>query len=179
MKIRKFAFQITFISIFLCACTDLSETVYSEITEASFEYTEDDTYSALGAAYTPLRRIGNYLNYSGVQEVTSDEIVMPANPSGGWYDSGKYKRLHLHTWTSEQDYLYNMWDMMYSGVINCNRLISLLEEGTLIAPSETTTDALVAEMEAARAFYYWLLIDNFGDVPLVLSEDAVLPAKYC
>ena len=178
MKIIRSIFQVIFMSISLCACTDLSETVYSEITEVSFEYTEDDTYSALGAAYVPARMIcGNYKNYGDIQEICSDEIVMTANPSGGWTDGGIYRVYHLHTWTSEPLQLYNMWDYMYSGVVSCNQIITLLEEGTLIVPSETTTEALVAEMKTARAFYYWLLMDNFGEVPLVISEDAVLPAK--
>jgi hypothetical protein len=32
-------------------------------------------------------------------------------------------------------------------------------------------------MRVARAFFYWLILDNFGDAPLVHTLSTELPAK--
>jgi starch-binding outer membrane protein, SusD/RagB family len=177
MKTLKFVCRSIILAVLLSSCTELEEVVYSEITETSFIYTEEDTYMALGSAYTPLRLIGNHTNYGATQEVTTDAIVMPYNPAGGWNDGGLYRTMHLHSWTTEQNYIYNMWDMLYTGVLNCNRLISQLEAEKLPIPAGTTKDALLAEMMATRSFYYWLLIDNFGDIPVIEPGELTLPAK--
>ena len=35
----------------------------------------------------------------------------------------------------------------------------------------------LAELRAMRAYYYWLICDNFGDAPLVTTSTMDLPAK--
>lgn len=37
--------------------------------------------------------------------------------------------------------------------------------------------AMIAESRALRAFYYWYIMDNFGDAPLVTEPTSELPVK--
>jgi len=101
---------------------------------------------------------------------------MPANPSG-WDDGGIFKTLHLHTWNSENPQLINMWNVFYRGVINSNRLISQLENDQIQFKSDQNKSQYISEMRAARAFFYWLICDNFGDAPLVTNPSTDLPQK--
>lgn len=36
---------------------------------------------------------------------------------------------------------------------------------------------MIAESRALRAFYYWYIMDNFGDAPLVTEPTSELPVK--
>lgn len=153
---------------------DLDETVYSDVTEQTYNY--KDAYQAIGIVYANLRDLFSHTNFYMAQETSSDELVMPANASG-WDDGGIYKRMHLHTWNSENPQLLNMWNAFYRGVTNANRVIEQLESGKIPPPSGVSKDALVAEMRAARAFFYWLICDNFGNAPLVTTTATGLPDK--
>src|SRR5690606_32843646 len=166
--------------IFLCglllaSCNNnLDEVVYSELTEESYTYT--NAYQAIGISYANMRGLISHTHYYMVQESSADAIVMPANASG-WDDGGIYRRMHVHNWNSENPQMANMWNTYYTGVINTNRVIEQLESGTIPPPSGVTTEALVAEVRTIRAFFYWLLIDNFGDVPLITIRTDELPEK--
>ncbi len=62
-------------------------------------------------------------------------------------------------------------------MINANRLIEQLTSGKIAIPGDATKEALVSEMRAVRAFFYWMLCDNFGDVPLITDRSDVLLEK--
>ncbi|UYQ91451.1 RagB/SusD family nutrient uptake outer membrane protein [Chitinophaga horti] len=159
----------------LGACnSDLNEIVYSDVTEQNYTY--DNATTAMGIVYANMRSLFGHTNFYMAQETTSDELVMPANPSG-WDDGGIFKRMHLHTWNSENPQLLNMWNILYRGVTNSNRVIAQLESGKVPPPTGVTKESLIAEMRAARAFFYWLICDNFGDAPLVTTIGTELPEK--
>ncbi|MFC4212471.1 RagB/SusD family nutrient uptake outer membrane protein [Pedobacter lithocola] len=153
---------------------NLDEEVFSDVTQKTYEY--KNAYQAIGIVYANMRGLFGHTNYYMIQETTSDELVMPANASG-WDDGGIFKRMHLHTWNSENPQLANMWDALYRGVTNANRVIEQLEKGVVPVPTGVTREQLVAEMKVARAFNYWLICDNFGNAPLVTSTSTVLPSK--
>ena len=73
------------------------------------------------------------------------------------------------------------WDFCFSGVNTANRLMyqfqSLVEAGSV---SQEAADAFISELKAVRGFFYWQLIDMFGNVPLVTdfaSAEAAPPTK--
>ena len=171
--------KIIFISIFsllaFSACNnDLQETVYSDVTEQTYNYT--DAYEAMGIVYANMRSLFSHTGYYMAQESTADGIVMPANASG-WDDGGIYRRMHLHTWNSENPQMSSMWNAYYRGILNSNRVIEQLEADIVPAPSGVAKEALVAEMKVARAFFYWLICDNFGDAPLLTNTTSEIPSK--
>lgn len=166
---------IGFLVFGVTSCNNnLDEIVYSDITEDSYSYT--DVNSSIGIVYADMRSLFGHTNYYMVQETTSDEIVMPANPSG-WDDGGIFKTLHLHTWNSENPQLINMWNVFYKGVINTNRLIEQLASDQIQLKGDQNKEQYISEMRAVRAFYYWLICDNFGDAPLVTTTSTELPQK--
>ncbi|MBL4676069.1 MAG: RagB/SusD family nutrient uptake outer membrane protein [Mucilaginibacter sp.] len=163
------------VPLFFSACKrDLNEVVFSDVTEQTYKY--ESATAAMGIVYANMRSLFGHTNYYMVQETTSDELVMPANASG-WDDGGIYKRMHLHTWNSENPQLLNMWNALYRGVINANRVIEQLQADKIPVPSGTGKESLIAEMRAARAYFYWLICDNFGNAPLVTTISTDLPNK--
>jgi hypothetical protein len=96
-----------------------------------------------------------------------------------WDDGGHWRRFHLHSWTYEDGFYRGGWDFGFGGVNTANRLIyqfeTLVEEGQV---DQGTADAFIAELEAVRGFFYWQLIDLYGNVPLVFdfaTADAAPP----
>ncbi len=104
-----------------------------------------------------------------LQETSTDEMVVPTRGQD-WDDGGHWRRLHLHSWTYEDGFYRGAWDFGFSGVSTANRLIfqfqTLVDNGQV---EQATADAFIAELETVRGFFYWQLIDVFGNVPLVLD----------
>ena len=148
------------------ACTDLTETPYTEITEANFNPTASDLAALMAPAYTPLRTVwmGWYGNLD-FQEETADAFITPVRPNG-WYDGGTYIRLHEHRWDAGQGQPSSLWGRAFSGINSANRVIYQIESGIVPVDAEDQTP-LLAELKALRAYYYYLLLDAFANVPIV------------
>jgi hypothetical protein len=153
-------------AIFNQSCTDLDEDLYGEVTPDNFFNTEEEILAALGAAYT---QFGNWASGDplSLQDVSTDEMVVPTRGQD-WDDGGEWRRLHLHSWTREDGYTNGGWNFGFGGVNTANRLIYqfevLVEDGALEAD---VAAAYIAELRAVRGFFYWQLLDLYGNVPLV------------
>jgi starch-binding outer membrane protein, SusD/RagB family len=153
------------------SCTDLTETPYTEITEANFNPSAADLAALMGAAYTPLRNM--WMSWYGMvdfQEETADHLLTPVRPNG-WYDGGVYIRLHEHRWDSNQGQPNGLWGTAFNGINAANRVVYQIESG-VIPTDATTKTAVLAELRALRAYYYSVLLDNFGNVPIVTDFTA-------
>lgn len=162
-------------SFFSSCSNNLDEKVYSLVTEETYDYSPEDFSPTVASVYSYFRFIGHD-NYWATQELTGDCIVNPPN-SSGWDDGGTYRMLHYHKWTSEQNHVRVMWEKFYQGVILCNTVIDQIENGILPAPSDEEKQKGLAELRAVRAYYNWLICDNFGDAPLLKERTSELPEK--
>lgn len=175
---NQFGILFLILALVISSCTELEDTSYGEIIAEQFEPTEEDIVAIVGSAYGNWRQI--LLEWNGLwraQEVGADEVVIPARPNG-WVDGGIYRRIHEHAWTTDEDVVYQTWDRTYSGIANCNRVIYQVESGFL--PLEETKDEVLAELKVLRASYYYILVDLYGNVPLVTSfdvEEGYLPEQ--
>ena len=81
------------------------------------------------------------------------------------------------TYNPSTPYFLDFWQYPYKGIYQSNDLISRLEGSTLIPEKER--NQYLGEALWFRAYYYLLLTNSYGDVPLVLtnnaSESATLP----
>jgi starch-binding outer membrane protein, SusD/RagB family len=157
------------LTMILFSCTKLDEKVYSELIAEQFNPTESDVASVMGPIYSNLRNVvAGWAGLYDVVEESSDLIVTPVRPNG-WDDGGMYRRMHKHTWTPEEYHTGALWNRIYSGVNHANRALYMIESGQL--PIATGKENYIAEIKVARAFYYYLLLDNFGNVPIVTQFD--------
>jgi len=152
------------------SCTDLEEDLFDAVTADNFFKTEEEFVSALGAAYAQLGSYGGNGTIYALQEVTSDEVVVPTR-GNDWNDGGNWRRLHTHDYNSEEPAINGMWSFGFGGVSNCNRLIFQFE-GLDVEGKE----AFISELKVLRALYYWWLVDAFGNVPIVEQFD--VPADF-
>ena len=149
----------------LWGCTDLSEQVFSDLTLENFDPSNVD--AVIAPAYATLRDV--YFGWHGnfdTQEESSDQIVTPTR-GRIWYDGGVYIAMHMHWWTPTQSHVNALWNRVYAGINNTNRAIYQIENG----PDFDGKENLLAELRVLRAFYYYLLLDNFRNVPIITRFD--------
>ncbi len=176
MKAYRIGFIILLIGIFLgtTSCFELSEEVYSEITEESFSASEQDVVALVASAYTPLGFVFDWQGLFDNQEEPADVIITPVRPNG-WDDGGTYQRMHKHTWTSQQWQPWNVYLECYTGINNANRVKDQVEADEL--PLGDNKDATIAELRAIRALWYSILLDTHGNVPIVTAFTDEIPEQ--
>ena len=153
------------------ACTDLKEEQYSEVGQATADEIEKnlaDPEKIVLGAYNKLGGFGNHGGIFSMQEISSDEMIIPQR-GGDWYDGGYWLRTHQHQFGSDIPGLDGTFSMLYGCIAVCNRYIG---KGPVLIPSKSTE--IVAELRALRALCYFYLCDMFGNVPLIKSFPGVL-----
>jgi hypothetical protein len=157
------------IMTFFFSCTKLDEKVYSDLLAEKFNPTEADVMSIIGPVYSNLRNvISGWAGLYDVCEESSNLMVTPVRPNG-WDDGGMYRRMHKHTWTANEYHVSALWSRIFAGITNANRALFQIESGNV--PITQNKENYIAEIKVARAYYYYLLLDNFGNVPLVTKFD--------
>lgn len=119
--------------------------------------------------------IGNniYGGDNGIQSmnmVSSDMVIVPGR-QGDWVDGGKWQNLSLHNFSPSQDMFVNNWNHIYSIVGLCNASIAKLEG---LKSQNPDVEAYQYELRALRAVYYYLALDNWGNIPIVTSAEQSL-----
>jgi hypothetical protein len=156
------------------SCTNLDEKdlLYDQVISDNFYKTDAELASAVGAAYSPLYGFGGNNHMIPLNEVTTDEMVVPQR-GADWGDGGHWVRLQTHTYNATDPTPNNGWNFCYLGVNTCNQLLLILEKST--SPNAKN---YVAEIKALRAIYYYWLLDMFGNVPIVTDfTNTTPPAK--
>ncbi len=153
------------------SCTKLDEGpyLYDKVTGDQFGKTDLEISSAVAAAYSNLAGMGSNNHYNPLGEVTSDEEIVPTR-GPDWGDGGHWVRQKQHKYTSLDLGPTSGWTFCYSGISTCNRLIA-----TLTKLNTATALAYVPELKVLRAFYYYLLLDWYGNVPLSIDFNDLTP----
>ncbi len=138
------------------ACTDLDSELYSQITPDTFYKDASQLTSAASAAYTPLY---GYWGLHELSDLPSDQSTVPVRSGGGWNDGGLWPRLMAHDFKATE-LVPGAWNQWFGGVSACNRLIEVFAE-------QVGDDApAIAELRTLRAFYFYILLDLFGNIPI-------------
>lgn len=145
-------------------CTNLDETPLSVISTGSFFTNEAEVRAGLAGVYAQLRSTAPEGAIYDANEVTTDEIVVPIRGQD-WNDNGQWIDLHNQTWSptsiATSNFFNGAWNSAYTGVARATLFISALQDVTV--PNKAT---YIAEARALRAFYYYILMDQFGGVPI-------------
>jgi starch-binding outer membrane protein, SusD/RagB family len=144
------------------ACTDLTEVPQSAITPENFYRNEDEVIGGLASVYAQLRATDD--SYYNTSEVSTDEMIVPTRGQD-WYDNGSWLDIHRQTFTPNSpaalDNINSAWVNMFQGVARANVVLDGIAN-TNFASKATVT----AELRVLRAWYYFLLMDMFGGVPI-------------
>ena len=163
---------VTLLLLPVQGCTDLTENPPSLIDAGNFFHTEAEVQAGLAGVYAQLRSTAPEGGIYDANEVSTDEIVVPKR-GPDWYDGGQWIDLHNQTWTpasaGTRAFFNGAWNTAYTGVARANLFLEALANGNVANKA-----MYKAEGRTLRAFYYYLLMDQFGGVPLVTTTDIAL-----
>lgn len=149
----------------------LEENAYNELLTDNFYNNKTEVISAVLRPYTHasawVTPSGND-NWWRLGELSADQLAWPTKGPHG-EDGGKWKRLHYHTWTTDESGLNRAWSLMYSGVGYCNDAIGNIERRDIASMGITEAEkaSFLSELKLLRALHYLKLVDLFGNVPVV------------
>ncbi|HET8656752.1 MAG TPA: RagB/SusD family nutrient uptake outer membrane protein [Longimicrobiaceae bacterium] len=153
----------------LQSCTDLSENPTSAITPDNFYRNADEVLGGLAGVYAQLRSTTD--DYYNLSEISTDEMIVPTRGQD-WYDNGTWLEIHHQTWTptsaSGLGAINGAWVNLFQGVARANALLAALPHANM---GDADKKVVTAEARTLRAFYYYLLMDMFGGVPIVTDTD--------
>jgi hypothetical protein len=159
--IKNIGFALIAASVLISGCTKLEVQAESELTPGNFPTKPEHFEAAKGIIYTILP--ANYaVDYWRLQSLSTDEALIPAR-AGNWDDGGQYRELHKHTWTPDNAIVKTIWSYSFSGIIACNRVLAMFDK----VPEGDLKNKQFAEIRMMRAFFYYILLDNYGNVPIL------------
>jgi starch-binding outer membrane protein, SusD/RagB family len=151
------------------ACTDLTEVPSSSITPENFYKNEAEAIGGLASVYAQLRTSGASSNYYESSEISTDEMVVPVRGQN-WYDNGQWLDIHRQsftpTTTGTSGLINPAWNDLFTGVARANIVLNAMNNVTF-----ADKPTVIAELRTLRAFYYFMLMDMFGGVPIVTGVE--------
>ncbi len=157
-------FALSALAFTQASCTDLDVDIKSQHTE--FPNTERAAEAILADVYAAYRgALGR--DHWMIQTLSADEAVSVAIGTD-YYDGGRYREFHVHNWTADNGMLPSIWNAASTGITLANNAITLFG-----ADKEQFT----APARAIRAYYYFILMDNFGAAPLITGPIDAVPAR--
>lgn len=105
------------------------------------------------------------MQYGIVSEAGTDLWTFPYGNHNQYKDLLAYEEF-----TTNSGIVRNVWDFAWGSIKDCNKTIELSTQ--LVDGNAADIKTLTAEARLLRAYYYSVLVTQFGDVPLILTSDA-------
>ncbi len=139
-------------------CTSLDEDILDESLTGTGQ--AEVVSGSIAPVYGMLRQVWMHTVNFGLQEVASDEAILPYRGGTDWYDGGKYIAVHQHLMTPSNALVGDAWTYIAQGlaraVIAEERLKAEVENGNQDAQGP------LYEMIAVNSYLNMLALDNWG-----------------
>ena len=160
MKSIKFISILTVLLAFN-SCSDFLDKIPHSLTQETYFNTDTELQSFLTGVYSPLMQNYFYGNYYPTYNAGGDDLsfyqrITPANS------------ILCNNANSSSENTTTFWRLLYEGINRANMLLENVDRNPTIA--QTTRDRVRAETLFLRSFYYFNLVQGWGDVPLRLSS---------
>ncbi len=161
----KSAMRLTIILVLfqLSGCESILDKEPIAILDAgSFFQTENDAVQSINAAYNPLLFNNANNNFLwAFAEVTGDAAI----PGGDGSRPGIVE-METFSYTPRTEELNSYWKLQFKGITQCNLVLDNIVKVNM---PEGSKNQIIGEALFLRSYYYFLLTQVFGDVPLYLK----------
>lgn len=167
---KKYILTIIIFSTLLSACKtdELTQSNGSGISSETFPKTLAELEKTMNGVYSPLQSMGLYGRYLFYMY---DYMGDDCQTERGTPDLLAFKN---YTFTPSNNDIFLYWKNAYNGISRANFIldkeenINKLEESVA---SQDLKDKFIGEAKFLRAYYYFLLVERFGDIPLYTTTD--------
>ncbi len=144
----------------------LQETNPSSISSDNYYTSPEHAESAVSAIYHSTRSVYSsgglggcpYLMLEFITGLTNSVTLGAAGPT-----NSSIRMLNIN---SDNNYLTSYWNNYYAGIANANVALAKIPG---ISMNETRKNSLLGEARFLRAYFYFNLVQIFGEVPLILE----------
>ena len=153
--------SIIFLFLILAGCKKfITKDIVGQYPETEFYKTQQQAVLAINAAYQPLAFSHSNNNRLWVfGDVASDDAENPIDQP----DISLIDQLNI---TPINGNLEVMWSLLYEGITRCN---IVLKKVPPIDMDKNLQSRILSEAKFLRSWYYFELINIFGDVPVILE----------
>jgi len=169
---KKTIFLSLLMAIILQGCTNVDEVVYDKYAATDFYSTATGADVALANVYAQIPGNWGGVGYAGadngwydVNSMSTDEQVVPHRNTGDWELT--FAQMYLREWLPDHSQITNTWNWLYKSVFSANLAVDLLQKAN-------ADEAKIAEAKVLRAFFYYLLMDDFGSVPFYTENNVTV-----
>ena len=145
------------------SCTKVDENIYDRYAASDFYNSPKGSDVALASVYAQIAGNWGGNGYAGADNgwydlncMSSDEQVVPHRNTGDWQLD--FAQLYEHIWLPNHGIVNNTWNWLYRSIFTANLAVQQLT-------TAKAEDAKIAEAKVLRAFFYYLLMDDWGNVP--------------
>ncbi|MCW9705419.1 RagB/SusD family nutrient uptake outer membrane protein [Fodinibius salsisoli] len=142
----------------ISGCDVLDEQVIDESLTGAGE--AETVSGAIAPAYGQLAWTWRHTNYFGLQQLASDEAILPYRGGTDWYDGGKFIAVHQHLMTPSNDLITSSWNEVTKNISRTVAAIEVLRP--LSEAGDTEATGALHEMIALRAYLNMLMLDSWG-----------------
>lgn len=138
------------------SCTKLEEEVLDEASSSGASQ-KDIADGLIAPVYARLPDIYRHTTYFALQQISTDEAILPYRGGTDWGDNGIYISLHRHETTSTDPNVRDTWNLIMEELSRSITAITSLKGNT-----DPNVNKYIAEAKGMRAFYNLLSLDLFG-----------------
>lgn len=164
MKTKKYLLSIFFF-LTLVSCEKQLNTIPTDfITSVNYYKNETQLNNGLASVYDILGDASVYgealLSY---MSYTNDEAIF-AFSQIAWIPPSNF------SYSANDPRFTNLWNSLYSGINRANIIMEAVKSSNASAVSESVKDNIYAQALFLRAYYYYMLVDRWGAIPVQLSS---------
>jgi hypothetical protein len=172
MKCKPFIYLSIFagnlLGLTACKKSFLDVSPQGQTLESNYYQSPDQALAGLVAAYNPLAwtTVSSYCGKELLFTIASDEAYTGGGSSSdqaGLQSLSNYTALNSATPSVPPD----LWQRNYDGIYRCN--VMLEKTGTVPGLTDALKTRYTAEVKFLRAYYYFDLLREFGNIPLILT----------
>ncbi|WP_069676690.1 RagB/SusD family nutrient uptake outer membrane protein [Formosa sp. Hel1_33_131] len=170
MKNLKIIYSLFTIFIMLSCSDDFVNVDPQDPSSESFFNSEQDYQDALVAAYDYLQTTSKFVQFA---EIASDNTLCGGESA---IDSPYIQQIDdmIHSAVGQGDGgLRTMWQWMYEAVNRCNYIMEFQDKTDF--PNKTS---VIAQTRFLRAYYNFILVKWWGDVPMLVDQRIRLGGQY-
>lgn len=155
---KKILILIVMTMLAMPACTNLDETIFSQLPKEEFFANEDQLKIYSARPYTLLQNWGVEQSMWTMVMQLGNEIAVPRSYNGSWTEP-RYRELHTHRMQTNNKLLRTSWEFCYNTIAACNDVIYEVQHA---GEMNEAKEGIVAEMRTLRAYCYMMAIDCWG-----------------
>ncbi|HNX88470.1 MAG TPA: RagB/SusD family nutrient uptake outer membrane protein [Paludibacteraceae bacterium] len=153
-------FIASLLTLTISSCEFLDKQPH-ELTPETYFNSESELQSFLAGVYSPLGQEYFYGNYYPVYNAGGDDLSF-------YQRANSPVSIMTADANSTNQYISAYWRLLYDGISRANILIENVDKNETI--SEAIRNRVKSEAVFLRAFYYFNLIQGWGDVPFRLTS---------